>query len=98
MALRYPGARGRSSVVEHRVSNPSAAGSIPAARSVSLSDCFDTFSNMKTAEREMARRIRREEGASINEIARRTGAAKSSISRWVRDIELTKEQHESLRL
>jgi transcriptional regulator with XRE-family HTH domain len=53
---------------------------------------------MKTAEREMARRIRREEGASINEIARRTGAAKSSISRWVRDIELTKEQHESLRL
>jgi transposase-like protein len=53
---------------------------------------------MKTAEREMARRIRREEGASINEIARRTGAAKSSISRWVRDIELTAEQSESLRI
>jgi transcriptional regulator with XRE-family HTH domain len=56
------------------------------------------FSIVKTAEREMARRIRREEGASINEIARRTGAAKSSISRWVRDIELTAEQRESLRL
>lgn len=53
---------------------------------------------MKTAEREIARRIRREEGASINEIARRTGAAKSSISRWVRDIELTDEQRESLRI
>jgi transposase-like protein len=56
------------------------------------------FSVVKTEEREMARRIRREEGASINEIARRTGAAKSSISRWVRDIELTDEQRESLRI
>ncbi|HKC22384.1 MAG TPA: hypothetical protein VKB64_07725 [Gaiellaceae bacterium] len=46
----------------------------------------------------MARRIRREEGASINEIARRTGAAKSSISRWVRDVELTEDQRESLRI
>jgi len=46
----------------------------------------------------MARRMRREEGASINEIARRTGAAKSSISRWVRDIELSDEQHEALRI
>jgi len=46
----------------------------------------------------MARRIRREEGASINEIARRTGAAKSSISRWVRDIELTDEQRDLLRI
>jgi len=56
------------------------------------------FSVVKTAEREIARRLRREEGASINEIARRTGAAKSSISRWVRDIELTEEQRESLRI
>jgi transcriptional regulator with XRE-family HTH domain len=56
------------------------------------------FSIVKTREREMARRIRREEGASINEIARRTGAAKSSISRWVRDIELTDEQRDTLRV
>lgn len=40
----------------------------------------------------MARKLRLEEGASIKEIARRTGAAQSSISRWVRDIELTDEQ------
>jgi transposase len=36
------------------------------------------------------------EGASIKEIAKRTGAAQSSISRWVRDIELTDEQRASL--
>jgi hypothetical protein len=46
----------------------------------------------------MARQLRRRDGASINEIARRTGAAKSSISRWVRDIELTDEQRETLRI
>jgi transposase-like protein len=46
----------------------------------------------------LARKLRREEGASINEIARRIGAAKSSISRWVRDIDLTDEQRESLRV
>ena len=56
------------------------------------------FSNVKTAEREMARRLRREGGASIKEIARLTGAAQSSISRWVRDIELTEEQREALRI
>jgi transposase-like protein len=56
------------------------------------------FSNVKTEKREMARRIRREEGASINEISRRTGAAESSISRWVRDIQLTPEQRETLRI
>jgi transcriptional regulator with XRE-family HTH domain len=56
------------------------------------------FSKVKTQERQMARRIRQEEGASLNEIARRTGAAKSSISRWVRDIQLTEEQSEMLRI
>jgi transposase-like protein len=56
------------------------------------------FSSVKTAERELARRLRREEGASIKEIARRTGAAQSSISRWVRDIELTEDQREALRI
>ena len=46
----------------------------------------------------MARRLRREKGASIKQIARETGAAQSSISRWVRDIELTEEQREGLRI
>jgi hypothetical protein len=51
---------------------------------------------VKTRERELARHLRRTEGASIKE--RRTWAAQSSISRWVRDIELTEEQREALRL
>jgi AcrR family transcriptional regulator len=55
------------------------------------------FSKVKTREREPARRLRRDEAASINEIARRTGAALSSISRWVRDIELTDDQRDALR-
>jgi transcriptional regulator with XRE-family HTH domain len=51
---------------------------------------------MKTAERELARKLRREEGLPINEIARRVGVSKSSVSLWVRDIKLTAEQHEAL--
>ena len=47
---------------------------------------------MKPEQREAARRLRREEGLSINEICRRLGVAKSSVSVWVRDIELTPEQ------
>jgi transposase-like protein len=47
---------------------------------------------MKTEQREQARHLRRTEGASIKEIARRTGAAQSSISRWVRDVELSEDQ------
>jgi transposase-like protein len=50
------------------------------------------FSNMKTEQRELARQLRRTDGASIKEIARRIGAAQSSISRWVRDVELSDEQ------
>jgi transcriptional regulator with XRE-family HTH domain len=53
---------------------------------------------VKTRERELARKLRREQGASIKEIAHRTGAAQSSISRWVRDIELTDDQRETLRI
>jgi transposase-like protein len=56
------------------------------------------FSIVKTEQREEARRLRRDEGASIKEIARRTGAAQSSISRWVRDIELTDDQRADLRI
>jgi transcriptional regulator with XRE-family HTH domain len=47
---------------------------------------------MKSHEREEARRLRREEGLSIIQIARRLGVAKSSVSGWVRDIELTEAQ------
>lgn len=51
---------------------------------------------MKTKERELARRLRREEGAAIGEIAQRVGVSKSSVSLWVRDIELTPAQHQAL--
>lgn len=51
---------------------------------------------MKTAERDMARTLRREQGLSIKEIERRLGVSRSSVSLWVRDIVLTPEQHEAL--
>jgi hypothetical protein len=51
---------------------------------------------VKTKEREQARQIRRTEGAPINEIAARLGVSKSSVSLWVRDIELTPEQKQGL--
>jgi transcriptional regulator with XRE-family HTH domain len=52
---------------------------------------------MKTVERERARKLRREEGASIKELARLLGVSKSSVSLWVRDIELTEAQYLALR-
>ena len=52
---------------------------------------------MKLIEREEARRLRRDEGLAIRVIAERLGVAKSSVSAWTRDIELTEEQHERLR-
>jgi transcriptional regulator with XRE-family HTH domain len=52
---------------------------------------------VKTEEREQARALRRKEGLPIKEIARRLGVSTSSVSNWVRDIELTDEQHEALR-
>ncbi|MEX0683535.1 MAG: helix-turn-helix transcriptional regulator [Dehalococcoidia bacterium] len=51
---------------------------------------------MKTAERDMARKLRGEEGLAITDIARRLGVSKSSVSLWVRDIALTPEQHDAL--
>jgi hypothetical protein len=51
---------------------------------------------MKTEEREQARRLRRE-GKSVTELAATLGVSRSSISLWVRDIELTEEQHKALR-
>jgi transcriptional regulator with XRE-family HTH domain len=52
---------------------------------------------MKTAERERARKLRREEGRSVKELAALLGVSRSSISLWVRDIELTPDQYAALR-
>jgi transcriptional regulator with XRE-family HTH domain len=50
---------------------------------------------MKTAERDMARKFRRD-GLSVREIERRLGVSRSSVSLWVRDIELSVEQRAAL--
>jgi len=52
---------------------------------------------VKTDEREAARELRGSHGLPIREIAERLGVAKSSVSRWVRDVELTPAQHAALR-
>jgi hypothetical protein len=51
---------------------------------------------MKVAERELARRLRREEGLPVKEISERVGVSVSSVSLWVRDIVLTAEQQAAL--
>lgn len=52
---------------------------------------------MKIAERNEARRLRREHGLSLKDIASRLDVAKSSVSLGVRDIELTPDQERRLR-
>ena len=52
---------------------------------------------MKTRERDEARTLRREQGQSIKEIARAVGVSRSSVSLWVRDIELSGAQLDALR-
>jgi hypothetical protein len=52
---------------------------------------------LKTQERKRARRLRAERGYSIKQIAALLNVSRSSVSLWVRDIELTEEQHEALR-
>ena len=47
---------------------------------------------MKVKEKSEARRLRKEEGLPLGEIAKRLNVAKSSVSLWVRDVELTEEQ------
>jgi transcriptional regulator with XRE-family HTH domain len=47
---------------------------------------------MKTKERQEACHLRSAEGLSIKEIASLVGVARSTVSVWVRDIELTAEQ------
>jgi transcriptional regulator with XRE-family HTH domain len=51
---------------------------------------------MKTRERDQARRLRAERGYSIKQIAALLKVSTSSVSLWVRDIELSQEQHEAL--
>ena len=51
---------------------------------------------MKAIEREQARRLRREEGMAIGAIARQLGVSKSSVSLWVRDVELAPDQERAL--
>jgi transcriptional regulator with XRE-family HTH domain len=50
---------------------------------------------MKTDERRQARELRAK-GCSVREIERRLGLARSSVSLWVRDVELTAEQRAAL--
>ena len=52
---------------------------------------------MKLIEREQARRLRREQGLPIKVIAATIGVSSSSVSRWVRDVELTEAQAAALR-
>jgi transposase-like protein len=54
------------------------------------------FSEVKTEERDKARAMRAAEGRSIKEIAALLSVSPSSVSRWVRDIQLTPEQHDAL--
>jgi transcriptional regulator with XRE-family HTH domain len=42
---------------------------------------------MKPKEQAEARRLRRDDGLSLKEIAERLSVSKSSVSAWVRDIE-----------
>jgi transcriptional regulator with XRE-family HTH domain len=51
---------------------------------------------MKTKERLRARQLRAERGMSIKEIARFLAVSQSSVSAWVRDVELTAAQREAL--
>jgi transposase len=53
---------------------------------------------MKTTEREWACDLRRHRAMSVEEIARIVGVSRSSVSLWVREVPLTVEQLESLRL
>ena len=52
---------------------------------------------MKAKEKKQARELRENEGLPINEIAKRLNVSKSSVSLWVRDVELNNKQIENLR-
>jgi transcriptional regulator with XRE-family HTH domain len=54
------------------------------------------LSVVKTTERRLARELREEEGLSIKAIAGRLGVSPSSVSLWVRDIQLTPAQEQAM--
>lgn len=64
---------------------------------LTTSDASVKLSSVKTEERLEARRLRGEEGLSMKDIARFIGVSLSSVSLWVRDIDLDDVQHASLR-
>jgi transposase-like protein len=51
---------------------------------------------MKSDKKQQAIQLRKEQGLSLKEISKQLGVSKSSVSYWVRDIELTPEQHKKL--
>lgn len=51
---------------------------------------------MRLKDREAARKLRIEEGLSLNEICQRLSLSKSSVSIWVKDIKLTEKQKDRL--
>ncbi|HEX7144011.1 MAG TPA: hypothetical protein VF225_01770, partial [Gaiellaceae bacterium] len=53
---------------------------------------------MATERRTKARELPRQQGMSMKAIATEVGASLSSVSRWVRDVELTEEQQTTLEL
>jgi hypothetical protein len=55
------------------------------------------FSEMKTAEKKLAQELRRK-GHSMKMIERELGVARSTVSLWVREIELTDQQHADIAL
>jgi hypothetical protein len=55
------------------------------------------LTTVKVAERERARVLRRDDGLSVKHIARLLAVSPGTVSRWVRDIELTPEQRAVLR-
>src|ERR1700693_3070089 len=82
-------------MVKHRPSKPGMrVRSPPPASSGRLAKLL---SKVKTAEREKARKLPREQGASVKELAGLLRVSKSSVSLWVRDIEFTEAQYLALR-
>ena len=51
---------------------------------------------MRLKDKEAARKLRIEEGLSLNEICQRLSLSKSSVSNWVKDIKLTEDQKSRL--
>ena len=54
------------------------------------------LANMKTTEREMAVRLRREQGLSVRQVAVAVGVSRGTASVWLRDVPLTAAQRAAL--